>query len=95
MSLESSDVEKIAHLARIEIQPDQVEEYAGNLSEILDLVEQMNEVDTNRIEAMAHPQDATLRLRDDRVTEHDMRDQFLALSPASETGLFLVPKVLD
>lgn len=95
MSLESSDVENIAHLARIEIEADQVEEYAGNLSEILDLVEQMNEVDSSQIEAMAHPQDATLRLREDRVTERNMRDQFLALSPASEAGLFLVPKVLE
>ncbi|HBE92120.1 MAG TPA: Asp-tRNA(Asn)/Glu-tRNA(Gln) amidotransferase GatCAB subunit C [Gammaproteobacteria bacterium] len=95
MSLESSDVEKIAHLARIEIQPEQVEEYASNLSEILDLVEQMNEIDTNRIETMAHPQDTALRLRDDRVTEQDMRSRFLALSPASETGLFLVPKVIE
>jgi aspartyl-tRNA(Asn)/glutamyl-tRNA(Gln) amidotransferase subunit C len=95
MSLDSRDVGKIAHLARIEISPDKVDEYAGNLSEILDLVEQMNEVDTSQVEAMAHPRDATLRLREDRVTESDMRERFLALSPASETGLFLVPKVIE
>ena len=95
MSLKSSDDEKIAHLARIQIQPGQVDEYAGNLSQILDLVEQMNEVDTSRIEAMAHPQDTVLRLREDRVTEHDMREKFLSLSPASEAGLFLVPKVIE
>jgi aspartyl-tRNA(Asn)/glutamyl-tRNA(Gln) amidotransferase subunit C len=95
MSLDSKDVEKIAHLARIKISSNQLEEYAGSLSEILDLVEQMNEVDTRQVEAMAHPRDATLRLREDRVTEPNMRDRYLALSPASETGLFLVPKVIE
>ena len=95
MSLDSSEVAKIARLARIEIAPEQAGDYAGSLSQILDLVEQMNEIDTSDTEPMAHPQDTPLRLREDRVTEPDMRDRLMALAPASEDGLFLVPKVIE
>ena len=95
MSINNDDVEKIAHLASLAINPDQLETYTRTLSEILDLVEQMNEVDTDGIVAMAHPRDTELRLRADAVTEDDRRDRYLKLAPASENGLFLVPKVLD
>lgn len=95
MSLDSSEVAKIARLARIEIRPEQAQDYADSLSQILDLVEQMNEIDSSDIEPMAHPQDTPLRLREDRVTEPDMRDRLMALAPASEDGLFLVPKVIE
>ena len=95
MSINNDDVEKIAHLARLAIDPAQLETYTRTLSEILDLVEQMNEVDTDGIDAMAHPRDTELRLRADAVTEENQRDKYLKLAPASENGLFLVPKVLD
>lgn len=95
MSINNDDVEKIAHLARLAIDPAQLETYTHTLSEILDLVEQMNEVDTDGIDAMAHPRDTELRLRADAVTERNQRDKYLKLAPASENGLFLVPKVLD
>ncbi len=95
MSLDSSQVRKIAQLARLDISDQEIGDYASNLSEILDLVEQMNGVDTTGIEPMAHPQDTSLRLRDDEVTENDQRERFLALAPASESGLFLVPKVIE
>lgn len=95
MSINNDDVEKIAHLARLAIDPAQLETYTQTLSEILDLVEQMNEVDTDGIDAMAHPRDTELMLRADAVTEENQRDKYLKLAPASENGLFLVPKVLD
>ena len=95
MSINNDDVEKIAHLARLAIDPAQLETYTQTLSEILDLVEQMNEVDTDGIDAMAHPRDTELRLRADAVTEENQWDKYLKLAPASENGLFLVPKVLD
>ena len=95
MSINNDDVEKIAHLARLAIDPAQLETYTQTLSEILDLVEQMNEVDTDGIDAMAHPRDTELRLRADAVTEENQRDKYLKLAPASENGLFLVPKILD
>ncbi|NOY16712.1 MAG: Asp-tRNA(Asn)/Glu-tRNA(Gln) amidotransferase subunit GatC [Gammaproteobacteria bacterium] len=95
MPINNDDVEKIAHLARLGISPDRLETYTKNLSGILELVEQMNEVDTSGVAPMAHPRDTKLRLRDDVVSEHNERDKFIKLAPASENGLFLVPKVLD
>ena len=95
MSINNDDVQKIAHLARLAIEPEQLETYTRNLSGILQLVEQMNVVDTEGVETMAHPRDSKLRLRDDVVTEENQREKFMELAPASENGLFLVPKVLD
>ena len=95
MSLSRDDVEKIAHLARLAIDEADVDGYAGNLSNILKLVDQMDAVDTSGIKPMAHPLDAVQRLRADEVTETDQRDHFQEISPKVENGLFLVPKVIE
>ncbi|WJW75935.1 Asp-tRNA(Asn)/Glu-tRNA(Gln) amidotransferase subunit GatC [Thiohalobacter sp. IOR34] len=95
MALEPSEVEKIAHLARLAIEPADVPEYARNLSDILAFVEQLNGVDTADVLPMAHPLDAAQRLRPDVVTESDQRDKFQAIAPAVEAGLYLVPKVIE
>ena len=95
MALDSDDVKKIAHLARLGIDPDAVPEYARSLSGILNFVEQLNEVDTRGVEPLAHPLDATQRLRADGVTESDEREIFQSVAPATESGLYLVPKVIE
>lgn len=95
MSLEKADVEKIAHLARLAIDEKDVPEYARNLSNILDLVEQMSSVNTDEVTPMAHPLDATQRLRADEVTESNQRDHFQQIAPNVEDGLYLVPKVIE
>ena len=95
MSLERKDVKKIAHLARLEISDAEVAANTESLARILGLIEQMNAVDTKAVAPMAHPQDAALRLRDDRVSEPDQRDKFQAIAPATEAGLYLVPKVIE
>jgi len=95
MSLDKQDVEKIAHLARIAINNDDVPTYAQNLSSILDLVEQMNSVDTDDVEPMAHPTDAVQRLREDEVRETNQRERFQSIAPQVEDGLYLVPKVIE
>ena len=95
MALDAKDVKKIAFLARLDITDAEVATSANSLSRILGLIEQMNAVDTKAIAPMAHPQDAALRLRDDRVTEPDQRDKFQAIAPATEAGLYLVPKVIE
>ena len=95
MSLSRNDVEKIAHLARLAIDESDVDGYASELSKILDLVDQMNAVDTSGIQPMAHPQDAVQRLRPDEVTETDQREHFQEHAPKVENGLFLVPKVIE
>lgn len=95
MSLSREQVQKIAHLARLKITVAESDAYAQSLSRILGLIEQMNAVDTAQVAPMAHPTDAGLRLRADAVTETDQRDKFLALAPAAEAGLYLVPKVIE
>lgn len=95
MALDAKDVKKIAYLARLDISEAEVAASTASLSRILGLIEQMNAVDTKAIAPMAHPQDAALRLRDDRVTETDQRDKFQAIAPATEAGLYLVPKVIE
>jgi aspartyl-tRNA(Asn)/glutamyl-tRNA(Gln) amidotransferase subunit C len=94
-TLNRSDIERIAHLARLEIQEADVEVYARNLSDILDLVAQMNAVETSRVEPMAHPLDACQRLRPDVTTEPNQREKFQAIAPRVEDGLYLVPKVIE
>lgn len=95
MSISSDDVRKIAHLARLAVDEADLQHYAENLSSIIDLVEQMNAVDTTDVLPMAHPMNAVQRLRDDRVSETDQRDLFQRGAPAVEAGLFLVPKVIE
>jgi len=95
MSIQSEDVLKIAHLARLGIEDEQVAAYASDLSNIMGLVEQMNEVDTAGVEPMAHPLDQMQRLRKDAVTEGDLRDSLQKNAPDVEDGLFLVPRVID
>ena len=95
MSLDKNDVEKIAHLARLAIAEDDVPGYAENLSNILDLVEQMNAVDTDAVTPMAHPLDAHQRLREDEVREENQREHFQQVATAVENGLYLVPKVIE
>ncbi|MCG7924227.1 MAG: Asp-tRNA(Asn)/Glu-tRNA(Gln) amidotransferase subunit GatC [Candidatus Thiodiazotropha taylori] len=95
MSLDRSDVEKIAHLARLALDENQVEGYAAELSNILALVEQLEAANTDNIEPMAHPLHMAQRLRQDQVTEPDRRDQNQAVAPLVENGLYLVPKVIE
>ena len=95
MVLEASQVEKIAHLARLGIDADDVPEYARNLSAILAFVEQLNRVDTAGVEPLAHPLEATQRLRPDVVTEPDEREKFQRNAPLIEAGLYLVPRVIE
>ncbi len=95
MALSPEEVKKIAFLARLSIQEENIEQYSEDLSGILDLVEQMNAANVDDIEPMAHPQDAMQRLRDDTVTEVDQREKMMSNAPSQQDGLFLVPKVLD
>lgn len=95
MALDRSDVTNIAELARLEIAEADIPQYQTELSNILDLVEQMNAVNTDDVQPMAHPTDAVQRLRKDEVTEANQREKYMACAPAKEEGLFLVPKVIE
>ena len=95
MSITPEEVLKIANLARLKINQDEVGQYATELSKIISLVEQMNKVDTQNVEPMAHPLDVTQRLRKDEVTETNQREKFQSVAPNAEKGLYLVPKVIE
>ena len=95
MSLERSDVEKIANLARLELIEDDIPAYTRDLSSILTLVAQLNTADTREIKPMAHPLEVSQRLRVDQVLEGDERAKFQAIAPSVESGLYLVPKVIE
>ena len=95
MSLDRTDVEKIAHLARLALSDEEKDRYAVDLSRILGLVDQMNTVDTDRVAPMAHPLNMVQRLRADEPAEPDQRELFQRIAPATEDGLYLVPKVIE
>ena len=95
MALDKSEIEKIAHLARLHISESEADEVTTRITDILALIDQMQSVDTDAVEPMAHPLEVVQRLRADDITEQDQRDELQKLAPASESGLYLVPKVLD
>ena len=95
MTLKTEDVRNIAHLARLQIDDESLDQYTTALSDILTLVEQMQALDTSGITPMAHPLDATQRLREDAVTETNLRDKFQGIAPDVERGLYRVPKVIE
>ena len=95
MALKTEELRDIAHLARLHIDDDSIDRYADDLSNILDLVDQMNQVDSSGVKPLANPLDATQRLRDDEVTEVDERDKFQQIAPDVEQGLYRVPRVIE
>jgi len=95
MAITPADIAKLAHLARIAVPESEVEQVTGRISDVLDLVDQLQAADTDGVQPMAHPLDAVQRLRADQVTEPDQRNAFQAIAPATEDGLYLVPRVIE
>ena len=90
-----AEVKKIAHLARLNLSDKDIATYAPQLSRILDFIDQLNQVNTDNVEPLAHSLDLSQRLRPDDVTETDLRDKFQGIAPKVEAGLYLVPKVIE
>ena len=100
MSLDLSDVKRLSRLAQLDINEDQATRTLDKLNGIFALVEQLCAVDTSGVEPLNHPiaahqNDIALRLRDDAVTEPDRRDAYQQVAPATQDGLYLVPKVIE
>jgi len=95
VALSSADIERIAHLARIEITAAEVAEVRQKLDSIFELIERMRAVDTTGIVPMAHAQEVALPLREDAVTETDLHDLYQNVAPAVQDGLYIVPKVIE
>ena len=95
MSIERQEIEKLATLSRIAIGEDTITEVSQRLSSVLELVDQLQAVNTDGVEAMSHPMKATQRLREDEVSEINQREAFQAIAPDTAEGLFLVLKVIE
>ncbi|WP_269531586.1 Asp-tRNA(Asn)/Glu-tRNA(Gln) amidotransferase subunit GatC [Chitinimonas sp. BJYL2] len=95
MSLTDSDVRRIARLARLRVTDAEVVETGRQLNGIFGLIEQLQSIDTEGVEPMSHARDVALRLREDEARAPNRRDAFLAVAPAAENGLYLVPKVIE
>ena len=96
MSLSPGEVEKIAHLARLSLLPEQLPDYVASLSKIIALVEQLNAADTAGVEPLAHPLAGQVqRLRPDVALETDQHRKYQANAPSVEAALYLVPKVIE
>ena len=95
MSIEQDESQKIAELARIRIADDQIGPLTERIGEILAMADTLQSVDTRGVAPLSNPMDAIQRLRDDAVTEKDHREEYQAIAPAVENGLYLVPKVID
>ncbi|HZP93313.1 MAG TPA: Asp-tRNA(Asn)/Glu-tRNA(Gln) amidotransferase subunit GatC [Burkholderiales bacterium] len=95
MSLTLDDVQRIAHLSRIEVTDADARQILDQLNDIFALIAQMQAVDTAGIEPLSHPLGGSQRLREDAVTETDSREANMRNAPAQQDGLFLVPKVIE
>jgi aspartyl-tRNA(Asn)/glutamyl-tRNA(Gln) amidotransferase subunit C len=95
MALDKAAVAHIAALARIRLSEAELEPLAGELSQILTWVEQLNEVDTSGVPPMASVAATSLPMRDDLVTDGNRRDEILGNAPHTARGFFVVPKVIE
>ena len=95
MSLTADDVARLAILARLELSAQEAERILVQLNSVFELIGRLQAVDTTGVEPMTHPIAMGLRLREDRVTESDAREQYQQVAPATEQGLYLVPRVIE
>jgi len=90
-----ADVLSVAQLARLRIEDSALDDVTDRFGRILDLVAQLQQIDTEGVEPMSNPHDMVQRLRPDTVTEGDQREELQAAAPSVEDGFFLVPRVID
>ncbi len=95
MSLNRTEIEAIAHLARLGLDSAEMESFGRSLSDILEMVEQIRSVNTEGTEPLAHPLEMAARLRADEVSETNQRERFQQTAPAVERGCYLVPRVVE
>lgn len=95
MSLTEIEIQKIAHLAKLNIPKEKISSLTKDLDNILTLANQMSKVDTKNVKPISHPSEATQPLRPDQVTEINQRDLFQKIAPNTSAGLYIVPKVIE
>lgn len=94
MSIDRADIEKLGELARISVNEETIDATTRSINEVLALVDQLQSANTIGVQPLANPLDAKQRLRRDVVCETNRREDFQPLAPATENGLYLVPKVI-
>jgi|TARA_B110000261_G_C12866933_1_gene270745 aspartyl-tRNA(Asn)/glutamyl-tRNA(Gln) amidotransferase subunit C len=95
MTINQEDIKKIAHLARINISSDESILLEKKLTGIMELIDQMQKVDTDGVEPMSHALNISQPLRADQVTESDIRKKTMPLAPETQESLFIVPQVIE
>ena len=96
MSLTPNQIQAIAGLARLALEPDEIPVYAESLSRILGMVGELDKADTGNVEPMAHPLTGQVqRLREDAITSGNERELYQRNAPQVEAGLYLVPRVIE
>lgn len=95
MALKDNVLKEIAYLARINVNEDSFEVLKKELEDILNLFEELNSADTTNVDAMSHPLDLSQPTRRDVVTEENNREELQKSAPSVQSGLYLVPKVID
>ena len=95
MTITPDQIHKIASLAKLRIDDDSIDEISSQFDNIMTLIDQMEQAQTEGIEPLSHPQDPVLRLREDEVTAADRREAFMQLTEHNQDGLYLVPKVIE
>ena len=95
MSVDEATVRRIAHLARIAVSDEEAAALQGDLSTILNWVEQLNEVDVENVEPLTSVVDVSMRLRADEVTDGGYPDNVVANAPVKDEHFFIVPKVVE
>jgi aspartyl-tRNA(Asn)/glutamyl-tRNA(Gln) amidotransferase subunit C len=95
MSVDADTVRRVAHLARIAVADDEVENLKGELNAILAFVEQLSEVDVTGVEPMTSVTPMAIKMREDKVTDGNIADDIIANAPEHEHHFFVVPKVVE
>ena len=95
MSISSEEVGRLAQLARLAIDDTHIQSTADSVGDVLEMIDTLKRVDTSAVAPLSHPLDEAQRLRADEVSETNQRDAFQAIAPATEEGLYLVPRVIE
>ena len=95
MKIDNEVILNIAELAQLEVKDEMVSQYADKMTAMLNLIEEMQSVNTDNIEPVSNPLDAVQTMREDKVTEKDLRNEYQAIAPQVDSGLYLVPRVVE
>ena len=95
MEIDNEVILNIAELAQLEVKDEMISQYSDKMTAMLNLIEEMQSVNTDNIEPVSNPLDAVQTMREDKVTEKDLRDEYQAIAPEVDSGLYLVPRVVE